>query len=155
MARLVTRMFGCALLVVLGTACQSGGSVTSLTCDAAATELPGEPGTSVTVACPAGCTLGMVWGTNTYSDDSLVCSAAVHAGAIPLEGGETTVQIAAGLPAYVGSASNGVTSSDWGSWARSFTFPEAVAVVPEPAAAPEPELCVRGQELEALYEGEW
>jgi len=97
----------------------------------------------------------MVWGTNTYSDDSLVCSAAVHAGAIPLEGGETTVQIAAGLPAYVGSASNGVTSSDWGSWARSFTFPEAGAVVPEPAAAPEPELCVRGQELEALYEGEW
>jgi len=82
----------------------------------------GAVGTEVIAECPAGCTTGSVWGTGTYSDDSHVCVAAVHAGAIQADsGGHVRVAIAAGLSSYEPSTANGVTTSSWGQWGRSFT----------------------------------
>lgn len=63
-----------------------------------------------------------VWGTDVYTDDSGLCTAAVHAGAIPSDGGVLTVYALPGRETYGGSTRNGVRSSDYGSWRRSIAF---------------------------------
>ena len=78
---------------------------------------------------------GSVWGTGTYTTDSRVCRAAIHAGAIPVSGGTVTVTPAEGLPAYQGSTANGITTSNYGSWTGSFTV-AAAGAAPVAAAAP-------------------
>ncbi|MBR0663665.1 hypothetical protein GXW71_04770 [Roseomonas hellenica] len=65
---------------------------------------------------------GTVWGTGVYTTDSQVCRAAVHAGVIGAEGGTVTVVPVPGLPTYLGSTANGVTTTDYGPWQESFTF---------------------------------
>jgi hypothetical protein len=83
-------------------------------------ELP----TPFTCACDAEAVQqGAVWGTDTYTDDSGVCRAAVHAGAIPSTGGVVTVARAAGRPLYSGSRRNGIQSSDYGAYSDSIRFP--------------------------------
>lgn len=65
---------------------------------------------------------GSVWGTDIYTDDSNLASAAVHAGI--LEDGETgvvEVTICPGEDSYEGSESNGILSMDYGSWSGSYT----------------------------------
>ncbi len=85
----------------------------------------GQNGTRVTLQCSANGTLGSVYGTGTYTDDSSVCTAAVHVGLITVaKGGTVVIQIAAGQASYKGSTANGVTSSDYGSWDGSFLFPK-------------------------------
>lgn len=69
---------------------------------------------------PSKTNVGSVWGTDTYSDDSSICAAAVHAGAISFSGGTVTIEIRPGLSAYSGSTRNGVTTHDWGQWTGSF-----------------------------------
>lgn len=77
----------------------------------------------VTSICPAGGRLFRVFGTDVYTDDSSVCSAAVHAGVITAQtGGVVTIVIGAGLPAYQGSTRNGVTSGSYGAFRWSFSF---------------------------------
>jgi LCCL domain len=72
---------------------------------------------------PGAATLnGAVWGTDVYTDDSTLCLAAVHAGAIGPQGGLITVLRSEGRPLYVGSARNGVTTHDFGSYAASIRF---------------------------------
>ncbi|MBR0652852.1 hypothetical protein GXW78_24560 [Roseomonas terrae] len=67
-------------------------------------------------------TTGIVWGTGTYTTDSRICRAAVHAGVIPPGGGQVTVEPAPGLPSYDGSDANGVATSAYGPWPASFVF---------------------------------
>ena len=58
-----------------------------------------------------------------YTDDSRVCSAAVHAGLITLaRGGTVTIKILPGRPSYLGSTRNGVRSSPWASYTGSYSF---------------------------------
>ena len=62
-----------------------------------------------------------VWGTDVYTDDSSICTAGVHAGKITrLAGGLVTIEIRPAQAAYLGSARNGVTTSNYGSWGGSF-----------------------------------
>ena len=50
----------------------------------------------------------------------------VYAGLIDeVDGGEVTIEISAGLEEYEGSTANGVTTSAYGSWSGSFSFPDA------------------------------
>jgi LCCL domain len=70
----------------------------------------------------AASTSGSVWGSGTYTDDSRICRAAVHAGVISSNGGIVTIQASGGLRSYAGSNSNGVTSGKWGSFGGSFRF---------------------------------
>lgn len=72
--------------------------------------------------CPRGFARGSVWGTGTYTNDSSVCTAALHAGVIKESGGKVTVVIKEGLPSYTGSTKNGVTSTSYGPWHGSFSF---------------------------------
>jgi hypothetical protein len=58
-----------------------------------------------------------------YTDDSSVCTAAVHAGAITVEdGGEVTIEITAGEDSYEGTEQNGIESFDYGPWGGSFSI---------------------------------
>lgn len=91
-----------------------------LTCRTSGVELTGDVGTTGLVSCPANCTGGSIWGTDVYTDDSIVCIAAIHAGAITADGGAFHLTILEGQASYAGSTQNGVASSLWGSWSRSF-----------------------------------
>jgi len=64
----------------------------------------------------------LVWGTDIYSDDSFVCWAAVHAGAMKVgEAASVLIEILPGQARYQGSERNGVTSMDWNiPWEGSF-----------------------------------
>ena len=78
-----------------------------------------------TFTCPPGghASAVGVWGTDIYTHDSSVCTAAVHAGLITFEdGGEVVIEMAPGQPSYLGTTANGVTTTSWGPWSRSFVF---------------------------------
>ncbi|XP_077307220.1 uncharacterized protein LOC143927143 [Lithobates pipiens] len=76
------------------------------------------------VQCPSECqgNGGTVWGTDVYTDDSSICKAAIHAGILGNNGGLVTVQKTPGQQSYSGSARNGVTTNNYGSWPGSFVF---------------------------------
>lgn len=87
--------------------------------------------------CPLSGGSGSVWGTATYTSDSAICAAAMHAGAISnpdmLTFGTVTVTVAGtkGCDAYVGTSRNGVTTHNFQAWNASFYFP----AVSEPSCA--------------------
>ncbi|MGH9889331.1 MAG: LCCL domain-containing protein [bacterium] len=51
---------------------------------------------------------------------SPVCVAAIHAGVSSERGGEFTLTVEAGRPAYRGGKRNGINSQDWGTDRGSF-----------------------------------
>jgi hypothetical protein len=90
---------------------------------ATATAYRGQNGTRLRFVCPAGGQLGTAYGTNVYTDDSSVCTAAVHMGLIkPADGGRVTIEIRPGQQTYTSSTHNGVTSRQYGTWNGSFAF---------------------------------
>jgi hypothetical protein len=94
----------------------------------------GQNGTSFVHECPPGGAPGSVWGSGPYTDDSSICTAAVHAGRIQLaSGGPVTVFIHPGRSSYTGSEANGITTRNFGSYPGSFSFD---AVLPAEATAP-------------------
>lgn len=65
----------------------------------------------------------LCWGTDRYSSDTSICTAAVHAQIISLSrGGTFTLQMRPGLSMYVGTNRGGIYSGDRTSTARSFVF---------------------------------
>ena len=91
-----------------------------------ATEHQAEEGEQFTLACSPDGSIGSVWGTGTYTTDSSICSAAVHAGVLDrAAGGVVTYEIAAGQDSYEGTEANGVSSLEFGDYESSFTFPDA------------------------------
>ena len=88
--------------------------------------------------CPPGGIAHDVWGTDLYTDDSSVCSAAVHAGLISLEqGGSVSIEIRPGANSYTGSLRNGIEASSYGPWPGSFIFPDAAPAAFDDACQPE------------------
>jgi hypothetical protein len=68
-----------------------------------------------------GAETGTVWGTDTYTSDSALSAAAVHAGAVAL--GETQVvrvTVAEPLKHYQGSTRNGITTHNFGPYGTAF-----------------------------------
>ena len=83
----------------------------------------GGGGFQATFACPAGGQERTVWGSGTYTDDSSICTAAVHQGLITFaEGGVVTVEIISGQSEYESDTRNGVETWSYGSWSGSFRF---------------------------------
>jgi hypothetical protein len=84
--------------------------------------LGGDPGRQWRVSCPAGCGQnGSVWGTDVYTSDSPICSAAIHAGVVTVAtGGDATITIEGAQTAFKGSTKNGITSNDYGEYGSSF-----------------------------------
>jgi hypothetical protein len=80
-----------------------------------------------------GSTFGYLWGTNSYTDDSSVPAAAVHAGVLGADQeAELTITCEGERASFDGSFSNGVLSKAYGAWPRAFSM----ALAP-PAPAPE------------------
>jgi len=112
-----------------------------------ASEFRDQIGQQFGFVCPAlgDLVMGLVWGTDIYTDDSAICAAAVHAGVIAASvGGAVAIEILEGQESYLGTVRNGVTSADWPVWLGSFRFVglgnvvapiEAAAVAADAAAA--------------------
>ncbi|GDY22711.1 hypothetical protein LBMAG56_40580 [Verrucomicrobiota bacterium] len=68
-----------------------------------------------------GSSFGSIWGTDVYTDDSRLATAALHAGAVTLfQDAVVEVTVLPGLNSYVGSTRSGVTSSSFGPHNRSY-----------------------------------
>ncbi|WP_052754459.1 LCCL domain-containing protein [Calothrix sp. 336/3] len=88
-----------------------------------AANLRGRLDQDFTFDCSPNGSIGSVWGTDTYTDDSSICSAAVHRGIINTKnGGRVKIKILPGATSYQGTNRYGVSSQNYGSWQGSFTF---------------------------------
>lgn len=98
--------------------------------------------TPLTCGCSAEATKrGFAYGTDIYTEDSSICAAALHLGAVSANGGDVAVMALASQPFYAGSTRNGVTSSNWGTMPGSFYFlplqqAAAAPVASSPVQAP-------------------
>lgn len=91
---------------------------------AEAGEHRGKNGQDFRYECPRNGTPGTIWGTEIYTDDSSVCTAAVHAGKIEVvTGGTVTIEIQPGQSSYTASDRNGISSTSYAAWDGSFVFP--------------------------------
>lgn len=86
-------------------------------------DLRGMNGERYAFRCPPGKPVpSRVSGSGPYTDDSSICTAAVHAGAIHAkDGGDVTIEIRPGEPRYAGSERNYVKSGSYDAkWDGSF-----------------------------------
>jgi hypothetical protein len=80
-----------------------------------------ETGKTFKFKCPSGGKESAVWGTDTYTLDSSICNAAVHAGKLTSEsGGPVTIELRPGESSYKGSMRNGIKTNDYGQYGSSF-----------------------------------
>lgn len=79
-----------------------------------------------------GSSKGTVWGTDIYTDDSNLATAAVHAGILKEgEKGTVLVTILEGKSRYKSSLQHGVTSKQWDGWVGSYRVSKAKNVAKE------------------------
>jgi len=86
-------------------------------------DLRGMNGERYAFRCPPGKPMpSHVAGSGPYTDDSSICTAAVHAGVIHAkDGGEVIIEIRPGQARYAGSDRNYIKSGDYdGTWDGSF-----------------------------------
>lgn len=95
-----------------------------ITWNTQADTLRGRNGKRFSYICPAnGTASSRLWGSGVYTDDSSICTAAVHAGLITVRnGGTVTIEIRPGQSSYEATLRNGVNSRSYGSWKGSFVF---------------------------------
>lgn len=80
-----------------------------------------ETGKTYKFKCPAGGKESSVWGTDIYTLDSSICTAAVHAGKLAIDsGGSVTIELRPGESTYKGSTRNGIKTNDYGQYGSSF-----------------------------------
>ena len=88
-------------------------------------DLEGEVGDSFAVTCPENGDTSSIWGTEIYTSDSSMCTAAAHMGLITLEdGGSFVVTFLEGQEEYEGTEQNDIETSNWGSYSLSFSVSE-------------------------------
>ncbi len=86
-----------------------------------AVHLRGMDGQQFDFDCPAGGDPAVAWGEDVYTDDSSVCTAAVHAGVITIEkGGTVTIEIRPGVDSYEGTTRNGIMTRSYPAWEGSY-----------------------------------
>lgn len=74
------------------------------------------------VSCRSRMVVTPVWGTEIYTADSSVCTAALHAGKIGKTGGEVIYELRPGQSSYAGTIRNGVATNRWDAYECSFVF---------------------------------
>ena len=112
----------------------------------------GEIGDEIDIECPERGVLGQVWGTGVYTDDSSICTAAVHVGLIDFDdGGDVTIEILEGRSEYIGSTRNEVESITYGAVDGSFSFPDAEEIDVDTSIAWERPASFYGDEVGAEF----
>jgi hypothetical protein len=93
---------------------------------ATAEEHRSQIGERFTYECPPEGSALVIWGATVYTDDSSVCTAAVHMGLISVaSGGTVTIEMRPGRGAYSSIRQNGITSQRYPRpWPASFVFVE-------------------------------
>jgi len=83
-----------------------------------------QAGQALSFVCPASDgSKAKLYGTDTYTDDSAICAAAIHAGVLkPGRAGLVTLLIGSGEKSFKGSDRNGIASHDYGAWGYSYSF---------------------------------
>ncbi|CAN5205600.1 hypothetical protein BH10ACI1_BH10ACI1_15880 [soil metagenome] len=95
--------------------------VTPIAWTTSPTSFTGETGQTYKFECPPDGTASTIWGSDVYTADSSICTAAVHAGIITLEkGGIVTIEFRPGRQIYGSTVRNGITSNTYGEFPRSF-----------------------------------
>ena len=95
--------------------------ITPIAWDTTASGFKGEAGKTYTFQCPAEGTEHGVYGSDIYTQDSSICTAAVHAGLFSLaQGGIVTIEYRPGRLTYGSTVRNGIKSRTWGEYPRSF-----------------------------------
>jgi hypothetical protein len=89
----------------------------------------GQTGGMITMYCPPNGEAGRLWGAGEYTDDSSVCTAAVHSLATFdfQRGGTVFMTMTAGRDAYAGESRRGLTSTAWERFESSFRIVGGVA----------------------------
>jgi phage baseplate assembly protein gpV len=106
---------------------------------ASAIDFRGLNGSSILFSCPADGEPEAVWGSGPYTDDSSICTAAVHTGVITFRrGGPVMVEIVPGQTEYNGTSQNGVESHDFPEWPGSFVVVPSGVPGDSPHVAPRP-----------------
>lgn len=100
---------------------EDGDEITPISWNTPAATFKTDAGLIYKFQCPENGTPGAVWGSDIYTVDSSICTAAVHAGIITLDrGGAVTVEFRPGRSAYGSTVRNGITSSNYGEYPHSF-----------------------------------
>jgi hypothetical protein len=95
--------------------------VTPISWTTAAVAFKQETGMIYHFHCPEKGTAGVIWGSDVYTADSSICTAAVHAGVITLDaGGDVTIEFKPGRAVYGSTVRNGITSNNYGEYPHSF-----------------------------------
>lgn len=112
---------GVLLLAAQPTFAQSTLGITAVQ---RASEFREQIGKTLTFVCPA--TDGAkatVYGTDTYTDDSVICAAAIHAGVLKSgRAGMVSIVMDKGAREFRGSERNGVVSRNYGAWPYWYSF---------------------------------
>jgi hypothetical protein len=140
LSRIIEVGFFMGVLLILGVIGETKVSLAQNACsDNRADKYRGQNGKQVTCVCPANFGLGNLWGSDVYTDDSDICTAAVHAGLITRQaGGTVTIEIRPGQASYRREArvsisgSETVTSSEYGAWHGSFVFVRSGTIIQPP-----------------------
>lgn len=113
----------------------SARPLTAITWATGAGKWIGYWGRRESVECPGGQPQG-AWGTDVYTDDSSICTAAVHAGLMTMrDGGTVTIEMRPDVGQYAGSVRNGVRTGDWMEpWTGAYVFVREANTV-DPAIA--------------------
>ncbi len=116
------------IYILISFICVIGQAQELATWGTQADNLRGRNNQQFSFVCPGDGSVGRLWGTDVYTDDSSICTAAVHAGKItPPSGGVITIEIRPGAAAYTASTRNGVASQSYGGWHGSFVVVGATA----------------------------
>ncbi len=137
------RIFRVLSVVVALLFCSMNFATAQAPCPSDASALAADAKLSCT--CAAGAS-GGVYGSARYTADSSICAAAVHAGKVPASGGAVNIVVGGACASFTGTSANGVTTTSWSSYDKTFGFDTlpACAVAAAPAAPAAPAVATAG-----------
>lgn len=95
--------------------------ITPIAWETSAVGFKGETGKTYKFRCPEQGAERSIWGSDVYTQDSSICTAAVHAGIFTLAaGGVVTIEFRPGRSTYGSTVRNGIKSNTFGEYPRSF-----------------------------------
>ncbi|MEO8073599.1 MAG: LCCL domain-containing protein [Acidobacteriota bacterium] len=95
--------------------------ITPIQWNTSAVSFKNDDGRTYKFRCPPNGTAGSIWGSDIYTADSSICTAAVHTGLFSLaDGGVVTIEFRPGRQTYGSTERNGITSNTYGEYQHSF-----------------------------------